>query len=975
MIYLIVCISIAFSVSIKPVQAQITGCCLETTSGDFCQQTTQPQCKTQFSPFTPCNVKSECSDYVCCEEDICQTNVLRQTCQSNNGIAHSDKTCSSVSECFQGCCIIGSQYSFTTQKQCNQLSNLFPSLPKEFRSEISTEQQCINLRYQETYGCCLSDLTYTIGAECSDQFYPNQFCSDVSDISEKHSYKDCSNNNIYWYDSLGNREDLAEECTNKLCETDPEPFCKDLSCTNTYSNEKFDYLGGTRNHGDAWCVYESPTGSFQDRPGSRHYRHTCINGEEIVEPCTDYRNQVCIQTTESNIQYAKCINNDNSSITQVPQGSDFWNLENNEDTCAQATFDCKIYYVKKHGLDDYDLYHSESAKCRTPEFIAQTAEYCKSLGDCGMDYNIENEFSQDGFFWTWTGTKLGGKPLQPDFTLTPTGINFNKVFIQATYINWSNYGIFNGIKQLSQVLTETIEESTETDLSAGKPRTLDWSMMVPGLVLGTFGAAAALQGTAVLFDLISQGLGAAFFGGPAAAIIALAIIALTAIFSATGAKKSKTIHFNCLPYQAPTENKCEKCTDQEILDKLDYNTCTQYRCKSLGADCQFDDSTGDPICYNENPYDITAATISPLFEHQDYTITQTTNSYQIAQEISPYQPIQIGIQTDKYTICAYSTGPNKQYNQMENYFGNPYRKKQHTIDISLPGDQIFNYYIKCETANGIQNPTDYRIQVRTSSEPDLTPPMIVTTSLIEYAQIKTELTETSFSLFTNEPSTCTWSQSRTNINNQMLCDSEININANQYECITVLPIQTGQNTYFFTCEDQNNNKLTTPYRHHLIGSEPLQILEKGPSGDLLYNDITLFVRTSAQASCEYSVKDFPFISFINTDSTQHSHPQTNLLKDNYQYQINCIDEAGNTATTQIEFEVTADTEPPKLLYTYKDQNNIYIILNEESSCKANNQQMSGTNSPLHSTEIQSYKYNIVCKDREENTISSIEVYP
>ena len=32
-----------------------------------------------------------------------------------------------------------------------------------------------------------------------------------------------------------------------------------------------------------------------DTVGSRHWRHICINGEEIVEPCKDYREEYCTQ--------------------------------------------------------------------------------------------------------------------------------------------------------------------------------------------------------------------------------------------------------------------------------------------------------------------------------------------------------------------------------------------------------------------------------------------------------------------------------------------------------------------------------------------------------------------------------------------------------------------------------------------------------------------------------------------------------
>lgn len=985
MIYLVICISICFSLTIKPVQAAVTGCCLETNAGEVCIETSQPECKGNFSPFTPCNAKPECSDFICCEKETssehnCYANTLRATCQNQEGIIHSDKTCSTINDCIPGCCIIGTQYRFTTEKYCSQLSNLFPSSPKQFKPEIATEEQCYDLKNTQTDGCCLSTIEYTTQSECPEDFYPNQFCSDVTDLCERHSYKDCHDNNIYWFDSCGNKEELAQDCnyaqTGNLCKKDKnEVYCYDLSCKDTfkYSDPKFDYLnlGKQRQNGDAWCVYESPTGSFRDRPGSRHYIHSCKNGEEIIEPCRDYREEICIETTESGLSYATCITNENTSITQVPQGFDFWNPEPNEDTCAKASFDCKIVYIKKHGLDNWDLYHSESAQCNAGDFRIGIAEYCKSLGDCGMDYNIEDDFSSNGFFWTWTGDKrkVGSRPKFP--TNFETADQSDEL-IKQTYIKWQEYGIFSGITELSQALTKSIEQPLKTDLSAGKPKTFDWGIAGTSMGLGiSLGIVPFLVGGYLQANILIGLISMPVYGW---IILAVALI-IGGILSATGGEKSKTIHFNCLPWQAPTKNKCELCTDKEKLNKLSFETCTEYRCKSLGATCEYDDSSGTPVCFDSNPYDITAPKIIPLFTNQDYQISEFSTGYKINQKISPYKPLQIGIQTDKYATCRYSNEPNQIYEQMENYFENSYRKKQHLINISLQGGKQFNYYIRCESRNGIINQIDYIIQLETSAEPDLTPPIIQRANPLDYAPIKSDKTQEQISLYLNEPANCTWGLTSTSQKNPMICDNEFNQNTHEYECTTALPVNKGINTYYFTCTDLNNNKNTQPYTHHLIGSQPLQITSKQPQGKLLYNDITLMITTSENAECQYSISNFPYDKFINTGATQHTHPQTNLQKNKYTYKIKCTDKAGNTAQEKIIFEITADTEPPKLLYTYKDKKNFYIILNEESICRANNQQMTGTNSPLHSIEIIQYKYNIVCEDKNGNTISNLEIYP
>jgi len=69
-----------------------------------------------------------------------------------------------------------------------------------------------------------------------------------------------------------------------------ENICRDLNCYDSYD-------GNDYQHGETWCVYDSEVGEGEDLAGSRHWRHLCVNGEEMVEPCPDFRNYVCLQDT------------------------------------------------------------------------------------------------------------------------------------------------------------------------------------------------------------------------------------------------------------------------------------------------------------------------------------------------------------------------------------------------------------------------------------------------------------------------------------------------------------------------------------------------------------------------------------------------------------------------------------------------------------------------------------------------------
>ena len=71
--------------------------------------------------------------------------------------------------------------------------------------------------------------------------------------------------------------------------------CNDLSCKDLTTNPASPDSFGEKETGESWCLYDARVGFGQDVVGSRHYRSLCLNGEEVVEPCKDYREEICIQ--------------------------------------------------------------------------------------------------------------------------------------------------------------------------------------------------------------------------------------------------------------------------------------------------------------------------------------------------------------------------------------------------------------------------------------------------------------------------------------------------------------------------------------------------------------------------------------------------------------------------------------------------------------------------------------------------------
>ena len=61
-----------------------------------------------------------------------------------------------------------------------------------------------------------------------------------------------------------------------------------------YDRKENKYSEETKQNGESWCSYESLPGEKAE-VGSRHYVHYCIDSKEYIEPCRDYREEVCVE--------------------------------------------------------------------------------------------------------------------------------------------------------------------------------------------------------------------------------------------------------------------------------------------------------------------------------------------------------------------------------------------------------------------------------------------------------------------------------------------------------------------------------------------------------------------------------------------------------------------------------------------------------------------------------------------------------
>ena len=250
----------------------------------------------------------------------------------------------------KGCEKITSDYNLeieynpeiTTQTECNNLCN--------------AEQIGCCVTSGEDQNQCKSKTS----AECqvnNGEFYVSTLCSSIRDKCAQYIPKSklgCKEGDykVYWYDSGGNIEGeaapqdtqgysalnippLTENCDyakGTICReglyTDkfgkPQAGCANVNCFNTeenknviWDNPRVDENGdcnenslstdscwtnddytedNPRKNGESWCGYLGNAGPGMDLPGSKHYLHSCINGQEQIQSCVDYRESICLQS-------------------------------------------------------------------------------------------------------------------------------------------------------------------------------------------------------------------------------------------------------------------------------------------------------------------------------------------------------------------------------------------------------------------------------------------------------------------------------------------------------------------------------------------------------------------------------------------------------------------------------------------------------------------------------------------------------
>jgi hypothetical protein len=954
--------------------------------------------------------------------------------------------------------MIAGEPQFTTELECEVLGDFY-DYSGEFTSG-GDEDSCIYSDLLDEKGACVFDIgnilnpelgcIYGTRDEClkktgkETSFNEGIYCSDsrLNTTCTPHERDDCivGLDDVFWFDSCGNREEVKQQCdilNGTKCGIyregiDNEPdlgeyVCRDLSCkVNTYGREL------TKQNGESWCEYEGSIGAEDNLYsraviGSNQWMHYCLNGEEKVEPCENFRSEICVQENGKKngekFTNAECKPNDWEScialnykqegdgieqltecaaqsncfvkkgylfdlcLPKYPAGFDIKNPESKEtagETCDIGTFTCVVVYQKKV-TGGWKCVHN--CDCEEAPYIQEMNEFCISLGDCGGYINTEGIYTSGGY-------TVKGAPEAENLY----GAEKHSVF--GKYIP--------GVNLTSRNFESGEELVRNVRKDGGKVERYD---VLP--LKGIFGHIPVFEN----------------------------IMAEMLRWRGIGKTKKKYVEFGCYPWTAPDGgDECDKCSNKE--DEM--HPCSKYKCQSLGKNCEFiNEGTGHELCINSNPGDSSSPVIeiggSDFPDGISYEVTDagvniidSSNSQNCLEQ---FTEINLSIKTNEPSICKVSDlladAPTSFDELTGDYFGDGnYLDYEHQISVTLPSidslkDRYFleendggtlipreygnlNYYVICKDSSGNENHNSYVFHMCIEPGADSRAPFIKRffpdqNSFVKYGEETNNL-----SIWTNEPSDCKWDiedKNYTLMENNFSCFNEFDAKELfGWRCIDELTGITNESSNFYIrCkdkpwlpEDNETRNVNSQGRVYTIkkSMSPLSISKMIPENDYEFivgadpidvdlNIVTVGGALDGKSYCSFRFSsEDTFTYFLNTDSSNHLQPGIQREEGEYNVEFFCEDEAGNTVSNTTHFEIDVDTTGPRIIRYYKDSG-LKIFTSESAQCKYSfnrlfkwdNSTSMGGSGKEHHIEWSYNTHYIQCEDQYGNRGNIIKLRP
>jgi hypothetical protein len=395
---------------------------------------------------------------------------------------------------------------------------------------------------------------------------------------------------------------------------------------------------GTRSHGESWCVYEGEVGKSKDVVGSRHVVNYCLDGAIHEEACRDYREEICVEgeIAQNSVWYTKALCRPNR-----------WQ------DCSQCTTESCCT-----NTEERDCYWNE----------AQCTPYVPP----GLK------------FWDFNGLEICSRG---NAEKTCTGLYCPQAWVDAAAISCYSQGDCGNYRNTEGILTEsgffisnykyepdekiyTVEKSTNAitslPLQVNDQKTLLTTPVTEAADTFTEMLTAAYRFVNQWVDVTVPNYLNPFTKKPKIEVLELSW---------------------CSVWSAPKgAADCEKCDDNGL--------CSEYRCKSLGRKCVYEEKDGYPLCYGapkEKQQSFTARVAtekmqSSTAEQKTLTIEEKNYSgYKITPELKPYTLFSLPLETTTETICRLDYTPRAEYlDSPVLVIGTQEYAQEHVITVRVP---------------------------------------------------------------------------------------------------------------------------------------------------------------------------------------------------------------------------------------------------------------------------------------------------
>lgn len=850
------------------------GCCVESVTGEYCVGVDSAvQCASGFNDGVDCSQTNACIGGCCDltqEGGRCYKNMIESRCSGQGGNWDNNQLCLGVEGCENVCCEIGGVNLWTSYGDCNNRNGNVVS-----DTILQNEVSCVSSNEE---GCCADNCRYGYGGGCSEGgFFGNEICSNVIGCKEQitsHVSQGCGDtpetkNDVYYFDSKGNREELIEDCNppSTSCgdnDDDGNFECESLDCEVTWDNPltNEDGNGGYRKNGESWCEYQSNVGPGIDLPGTSHYLHSCINGKEVVKNCDPGRNKVCVWDDEDGKGSASCIDNDWEACLDCKRNKAC--CEDESKLClfmdtpysvpgSQPYKDCVPLVPPGNVLDSGDKSDTGRGKgCRkgpTGDGLNKVNYFCNMYGECGADYNLAGEF-KNTYFGMKKEAYFGFNDLK----------NYGKgLYRVGDYDNRRSLLLSGGLAVVySECLAGCIESDKYNDnfIKCITEKELYCNTLPEYVGAGSDGKCLGVflygKVTCSPRDVCLQGgswKGDRFVPPPQYCSGAKESSLCAAECGKPKGKgrgtQSSNIKKGCgLWLPGYDTDNCERCRKGDLLPDYKFGggdyECTQELCKSLGSCEWVEDTLEGAACIPKKIGDISPPIVSIDYDAFNYycnleipgDISICNENAQSGLEISDepkgvtikgelidsYEGgnkkgnVTVGIKIDRYSKCKYSTDLSVSFDDMEYDFSDGDLGLSHEetfIDkiggLDLRDGNEYVIYIRCMSYNDIESGSFF-VKFKKAEQPDLSPPVIY--------RLTFEPETESYVLFGKETELVSFK-----LNEDAVCrwskepDKNYEGMGDEMDCVDnicagELNVSAGENRYYFRCKDLSTRENT-----------------------------------------------------------------------------------------------------------------------------------------------------------------------